>query len=103
VERIEFTTDEPMALKQMDLLRKEVLEHFDLHEAALVHRLGLLEAGEPIVVTAAAAPHREDAFRACQWLIDNLKERVPIWKKEFTPDGETWVQPQHARAETGGA
>ena len=91
VDRIEFTTDEPMALTQMTRLRDEVGERFDIHDAAIVHRLGMLEVGEPIVITAVSAAHGAEGFRACLWLIDNLKERVPIWKREFTPDGQVWV------------
>lgn len=102
VDRIQFTADKPTALKQMNLLRLEAIKRFGLHEAALIHRLGLLEVGEPIVMTAATAPHRKDAFRACQWLIDNLKEKVPIWKMEFTPDGEVWVTPQPSETEPEG-
>lgn len=102
VDRIDFTADEPVALRQMDLLRQEARDRFQLHEAALIHRLGPLEVGEPIVVTAASAPHREDAFQACRWLIDNLKERVPIWKREITPKGDRWVQPGPMEAGSGG-
>ena len=95
VERIEFSTDEPVALAQMEALRVEACERFAIHDAALVHRVGMLEAGELIVVCCAAAAHRSDAFRACEWLIDTLKQRVPIWKQEQAPDGTRWVAPQH--------
>ncbi len=95
VERIEFSADEPAALAQMEALRSEACERFAIHDAALVHRVGLLEAGELIVVCCAAAAHRADAFRACEWLIDTLKQQVPIWKLEQASDGTRWVAPQH--------
>ena len=95
VERIEFSTDEPVALAQMEALRVEACERFAIHDAALVHRVGMLEAGELIVVCCAAAAHRGDAFRACEWLIDTLKQRVPIWKQEQAPDGMRRIAPQH--------
>ena len=95
VERIEFSTDEPVALAQMEALRVEACERFAIHDAALVHRVGMLEAGELIVVCCAAAAHRGDAFRACEWLIDTLKQQVPIWKLEQASDGTRWVAPQH--------
>ena len=58
---------------------------------AIAHRVGHLEIGELAVVVAAAAPHRAEAFEACRFAIDSLKETVPIWKKEFASDGEYWV------------
>jgi molybdopterin synthase catalytic subunit len=58
---------------------------------AIAHRVGHLEIGDLAVVVAAAAPHRAEAFAACRFAIDTLKEKVPIWKKEFATDGEYWV------------
>ena len=58
-----------------------------------MHRLGTVRAGDNIVFIAAGAEHRAPALEACRWLIDELKERVPIWKKEITPSGEAWVTP----------
>ena len=58
-----------------------------------MHRLGTVRAGDDIVLIVTAAEHRAPALEACRWLIDTLKERVPIWKKEITPDGESWVTP----------
>ena len=60
----------------------------------MVHRLGHLDLGEVSVVVAVSCPHRDDAFEACRWLIDTLKEVVPIWKKERWADGtEEWADP----------
>jgi molybdopterin synthase catalytic subunit len=70
-----------------------------------MHRIGLLEVGDAAVVCAASAPHRAEAFRACRELIDRIKSRVPIWKREIGPDGSAWVGwedarcgPEHAHA-----
>jgi molybdopterin synthase catalytic subunit len=93
VSAIEFDAYRPMALAELEKLRAEAIERFGLTDARIVHRLGTVRAGEDIVFIAAGAEHRAPALEACRWLIDELKERAPIWKKEITPDGETWVTP----------
>ena len=84
---------EPMALRSLRVLAGEIEAALPGVQVAVVHRLGLLQVGEVAVVIAAAAPHRADAFTACQRTIDILKHTVPIWKKEVTEAGETWVSP----------
>ena len=93
VSEISFDAYERMALPEMQKLREEAISRFGLLEARIVHRLGLVRAGDAIVFIATGAEHRAPALDACRWLIDELKERVPIWKKETTPQGETWVTP----------
>ncbi len=93
VGEITFDAYHPMALAELRQLRTEAIERFGLIEARLVHRLGTVRAGDDIVLIVTAAEHRAPALEACRWLIDTLKERVPIWKKEITPDGESWVTP----------
>lgn len=93
VSEISFDAYGAMALAEMSALRSEALKRFDLIDARLVHRVGTVKGGDNIVFIAAAAEHRGAAFDACRWLIDTLKEQVPIWKKEVTPSGESWVQP----------
>jgi len=83
---------ETMALKQMRQLAAKALRDFPIRDAALVHRLGRLEIGETSVAIAVASAHRAAAFDACRWLIDTLKQSVPIWKKEFFEDGAVWAQ-----------
>lgn len=68
---------------------------------AVHHRIGTLAVGETAVVCAASAIHRDEAFRACRSLIDRIKARVPIWKREIGPDGALWVGWQDARCEHG--
>ena len=90
---IGFDAYRPMALAELQKLRAEAIERFGLIDARIVHRLGTVHAGDNIVVIATGAEHRAPALDACRWLIDELKERVPIWKKEITPGGEAWVTP----------
>jgi molybdopterin synthase catalytic subunit len=91
VVRLEYEAYAPMALKKMEELAAEAHHRWPVEALALVHRVGLLDIGEAAVVIAIATPHRAEAFEACRWLIDTLKETVPIWKKEVFEDGEVWV------------
>ena len=84
VRAIDFDAYRPMALPELQKLRIEAIEHFGLIDARIIHRLGTIRAGEDIVFIATAAEHRAPALKACHWLIDALKERAPIWKKEIT-------------------
>jgi len=92
VAKMSIEVYEEMALKQLGVIESEAQEKFGVHEVALVHRYGDLEVGDNIVFIAVAAGHREEAFKACKYVIDELKQRVPIWKKETTPEGEFWVE-----------
>jgi molybdopterin synthase catalytic subunit len=80
-----------MARKQMEALIAEAVRRFEVGEMAISHRVGSLKVGDVSVVIAVAAPHRGAAFNACEWLIDELKRTVPIWKKEIYTEGEAWV------------
>jgi molybdopterin synthase catalytic subunit len=83
-----------MALKKLEELDAEARRRWPVIEAAIVHRVGHLDLGEVCVVVAVSCPHRDQAFDACRWLIDTLKEVVPIWKKEvWAAGGEEWVHP----------
>ena len=93
VSEISFEAYGSMALAEMNALRSEAIEKFALIDARLVHRIGTVKGGDNIVFIAAGAEHRAAAFDACRWLIDELKARVPIWKKEITPEGDAWVVP----------
>lgn len=95
-ETVQLTYDayEEMAAKVLERLEVEARERWPIVECLIVHRLGLVPLGEASVAVAVASPHRREAFEAAQWLIDTLKERVPIWKQEHWADGETeWVHP----------
>ena len=91
VSQISFEAYGSMALAEMRKLREEAIAKFDLLDARIVHRVPTVQAGDNIVFIAAGAAHRATAFDACRWMIDELKQRVPIWKKEVTPEGESWV------------
>jgi molybdopterin synthase catalytic subunit len=91
VMKLEYEAYAPMAEKKLAQIGAEAREKWPGTEVAVVHRVGTLEPGVPAVVIAVSAPHRKEAFRACEYVIDRLKEDVPIWKKEFTSDGQVWV------------
>jgi molybdopterin synthase catalytic subunit len=83
-----------MAGKKLAELEEAARRRWPIIELALVHRVGDLDLGEVSVVVAVSSPHRHQAFEACRWLIDTLKEVVPIWKKEIWADGKAeWVHP----------
>lgn len=93
VSEISFDAYDRMALPEMRKLRDEAIARFGLIDARIVHRLGVVRGGDNIVFIATGAEHRAPALEACHWIIDELKERVPIWKKETTPQGDSWVTP----------
>ncbi|ABO34672.1 molybdopterin synthase subunit MoaE [Methanococcus maripaludis C5] len=93
-EFIEFECYEQMASKKLEELKNRAIEKFNIINATLIHRIGTLNVGENIVLIVVGAKHRKEAFLACEYLIDSLKEEVPIWKKEFSKDGSYWVE-QH--------
>ena len=69
------------------------VDRFGLIDARVIHRIGPIAPGEPIVMVITAAAHRREAFEACDCLMDYLKSRAPLWKKEHGPEGERWVEP----------
>lgn len=91
VKSIEFEEYKGMALKALTALRETAMEKFDIIDLSIVHRVTTVGAGDNIVLIVVASEHRKVAFEACEWTIDTLKETVPIWKKEITPNGESWV------------
>ncbi|MCR4299445.1 MAG: molybdenum cofactor biosynthesis protein MoaE [Gallionella sp.] len=93
VSEISFDAYGSMALSELEKLRNDAIEKYGLLDARIVHRIGTVKGGENIVFIAAGAEHRVAALEACRWMIDELKQRVPIWKKEITPQGEAWVTP----------
>ncbi len=95
VESLEYTAYIPMAEKLMAAIEDEMRKKWMLHNIVLVHRVGVLHVGDVAVVTAVSASHRNEAFEACRFAIDRIKEVVPIWKKEFYEEGTAWVVGQH--------
>lgn len=88
---LDYEAYEEMALKQMRQLAAEARERFGVRQVTMVHRLGRLGIGETSVLIVVASAHRAQAFEACRWLIDTLKQTVPIWKKETFADGAVWA------------
>ena len=99
--RLEYEVYRPLAEAEGRKVVAEALERYTVEKAVCVHREGPLEIGELAVIVAAVAHHRAEAFEACRYIIDEIKHRLPIWKKEHYADGETaWV---NFRAGAGGA
>ena len=92
VSGITFEYYEGMAQKKLREIRERALKDFDVIEVLIVHRYGAIDIGENIVLIVVGAEHRAEAFRACKWVIDELKQITPIWKLEQTPEGEVWVE-----------
>ena len=88
---LEYEAYAGMAEKVMAEIANEVKERYDLCDVAIAHRTGRCEVGEVSVAIAVSAPHRKDALSACRDVIDELKERVPLWKKELYEGGEEWI------------
>jgi molybdopterin synthase catalytic subunit len=91
VVQLEFEAYERMAVKEMRKIAEEAMSKWPVHKIAVHHRTGVLQIGEVPVVIAVSAAHRDAAFDACRYIIDTLKQTVPIWKKEVFEDGEVWV------------
>jgi len=92
VRYLEYDAYRSMAEKEMRRVGEEVLARWPATRIAVRHRFGRLEVGEMALVVAVSAPHRRDAFEACRFAIDRIKEIVPIWKKEVWDDGEAWLE-----------
>jgi len=89
--RLEYEAYEPMALAEMRKLAREAGQRWKIVRIAIRHRIGRVDIGETSVAIAVSAPHRAEAFEACRFAIDRLKEIVPIWKKEYFEGGEVWI------------
>ncbi len=91
VTRLEYEAYEPMALSEMRKIARAAGERFAIVRIAIAHRIGRVDIGETSVAIAVSAAHRGEAFEACRFAIDRIKEIVPIWKKEYFEGGELWV------------
>lgn len=87
---LEYESYEDMATEQLNLIAEEVQARWGLTRVAMVHRVGRLEIGDLAVVVAVGSAHRKEAFEACHYIIDRIKETVPIWKKEHYADDAVW-------------
>ena len=91
VVHLEYEAYPEMAEKVMAEIADEITTRWEVSRVAIVHRTGVLKIGEASVGIAIATPHRAEAFQACQYAIDRLKQIVPIWKKEVWASGEQWI------------
>ncbi len=94
VVRLEYECYPGMAEKEMEKIGQEVLERWPVKKVAMLHRLGRVDIGEASVAIAVSSGHRHAAFEACHYAINQLKETVPIWKKELYEGGEVWIGSQ---------
>jgi molybdopterin synthase catalytic subunit len=94
---LEYEAYTDMAEAEMRRIAAEVGERWPAARIAMSHRVGCLEIGEASVVVSVSAPQRAEAFAACKWAMDELKVRVPVWKKEFTPEGAFWIEGPQTR------
>ena len=92
IERMTIESYEEMARKTMEELRKNAIEKFKGTDVSMVHRIGDLKPSDNIILIAVSSSHRQEAFEACRWLIDEVKKTVPFWKKEYTSSGTRWVK-----------
>lgn len=91
VVKLVFEAYAPMALKEMQKIAEAAQQQWPIEKLVMLHAVGEKLVGEPVVIIGVASAHREAAFSACRFLIDQLKKTVPIWKKEFYEDNSVWV------------
>jgi len=89
---LEYDAYPSMAVKKMQQVAEEIRSRWDITDVAINHRIGRLEVGETSLLVAVSAPHRREAFEACHYAVDRIKEIVPVWKKEVWEGGESWVE-----------
>ena len=90
--RLEYEAYEPLALRAFAIIRDEVAGHWPSASVAFHHRTGPIALGEASVAIAAASPRRADAFAACRYVIERLKQIAPVWKHEFFENGDVWIE-----------
>ncbi|MCK9566287.1 MAG: molybdenum cofactor biosynthesis protein MoaE [Methanothrix sp.] len=91
IERMEVEAFREAAQAELEAIREEAMSRFHLIEAEVVHRTGSLAVGESILAIVCSAAHRDEAFSGCRYIIEELKKRAPLWKKELGENGGRWV------------
>jgi molybdopterin synthase catalytic subunit len=92
VDRLEYEAYEPLALRAFDRIAREAADEWPDVVLGLHHRVGTLGIGEASIIIAAASPHRADAFGACRYAIERIKQIAPIWKREYFAGGDCWIE-----------
>jgi len=99
VERLEYDAYESLGVKEGERILLEAAQRFGINTVHCVHRLGKIEIGGMAVIVGVSTPHRNEAFEACRYIIDEVKHRVPIWKKEYYVNGDSgWVNCERCSA-----
>jgi molybdopterin synthase catalytic subunit len=92
VTHLEYEAYEPLAVRALERIRAEAADRWPAVRLAVQHRIGRLEIGQASVAIAAASAHRREAFAACRYAIERVKQIVPIWKHEFFEGGDVWIE-----------
>ena len=100
---LEYEAYPALALNAFRSILEEAREYWPTARVAFRHRTGRVERGEPSVVIAAASPHRAEAFAACRYVIERIKQVAPVWKREFFEGGDSWIEGAAARPDDEGA
>ncbi|RXE57451.1 molybdopterin biosynthesis protein MoeE [Methanoculleus taiwanensis] len=95
IERMELEAYEEVAVQELTAIRNEAMEKYPVQSVDIIHRIGSLRVGENILLIIVGAGHRKEAFDACEYVLERIKESVPIWKKEIGEGGERWVPGEH--------
>ena len=95
IERMDLEAYEEVAEVELARIREQAIARFGVSHVDIVHRIGMLKVGDHIVMIVVGASHRKAAFEGCEYIIDRIKESVPIWKKEYTAEGSRWVAGEH--------
>jgi len=88
---IDYEIYDTMALKELNKIADEALAEWDISRVLIVHRYGRVNIGEASIVITVSSSHRDESYRGSRYIIDEIKKRVPIWKKEFYSDGSEWI------------
>ncbi|WMW21129.1 molybdenum cofactor biosynthesis protein MoaE [Methanolobus mangrovi] len=88
---LQFEVYEEVAISELETIRNEAFEKFDIESVDVIHRIGELPVGENILLIIVGAGHRKEAFDACEYILERIKESVPIWKKEIGDAGDRWI------------
>ena len=91
IEEMDLEAYEEVAVKEMETIRDEAFADYPVTAVEIIHRIGRLRVGENILLIVVGAGHRKEAFDACEYILERIKQSVPIWKKEIGKDGERWV------------
>lgn len=92
IESIEIEAYEEVAIQEMHEIRDEAMKRCNLQDVSIIHRTGKLPVGDDILLITVSAGHRKEAFEGCEYILERIKERAPIWKREFLQDGSRWVR-----------